>query len=98
MMASFVLLTLFSVVVPLLKMASTFWLVYALTKKPSTDVYDSHPVMIWSLTYLASYQFVDLYVGVLFVAFFNSDSSDSHTCIKTKITPRAKHLAFSQIS
>jgi len=81
MFTSFVLLTFFSIVIPLMKIVCTFWLIRLLCKKPLKAVFESHAVMIWTLTYLASYQFVDLYVGVLLAAFFNSDSSDSNVCI-----------------
>merc|ERR1719416_324089 len=34
--------------------------------------------MIWTLTRLASYQLIDLYVGVLFATFFNTDSIEAN--------------------
>lgn len=67
----------FSVCVPTVKLASTFWLITKLCCEPVEVVYRNHRRLIWALYYVASYQLTDLYVGVLFVTFFNSDSANA---------------------
>jgi hypothetical protein len=80
MWTSFILLTSFSVIIPILKIVCTLVIILALTRKPLKTVFASHSAMIWTLSYLASYQFVDLYAGIIFAAFFDSDSSNSRFC------------------
>jgi len=74
---AFSLLTLFSVVIPTVKLVCTLWLIVVLFFRPPEDVYRGYRGLIWVLTYMASYQLTDLYVGVLFVSYFNSDSADA---------------------
>eukprot|EP00928_Gymnodinium_smaydae_P041049 TRINITY_DN27798_c0_g2_i2.p1 TRINITY_DN27798_c0_g2~~TRINITY_DN27798_c0_g2_i2.p1 ORF type:complete len:846 (-),score=152.73 TRINITY_DN27798_c0_g2_i2:259-2796(-) len=74
---AFACLAFFSVVVPTLKLLSTAWLIARLAVQPVKRVYEAHRWTIKTLAAMASYQLTDLYVGVLFVAYFNSDSSDA---------------------
>jgi len=74
---AFSLLAFFSVVVPSVKLVCTLWLIVLLYLRSPETVYQRYHRMIWVLTYLASYQLTDLYVGVLFVSYFNSDSADA---------------------
>jgi hypothetical protein len=67
----------FSIVVPIIKIVCTLWLTLSLCVRPAKVVYDKHPRMINTLFYVASYQMTDLYVGVLFISFFNGDSSNA---------------------
>lgn len=71
-------LAFYSVVVPIFKLTATIYLVIKLCYTPSASVYSAHSNMIWSLSYLASYQLTDVYVGILFITYFNSDSADAN--------------------
>mmetsp|Transcript_110761 Transcript_110761/g.352866 ORF Transcript_110761/g.352866 Transcript_110761/m.352866 type:complete len:863 (+) Transcript_110761:120-2708(+) len=73
----FVMLGFFSLVVPAVKLTSTFVIICRLFCSPVHVVHRAHKWTIWALSALASYQLIDLYVGVLVVAFFNSDSSEA---------------------
>lgn len=75
---SFAALAFFSIVVPVGKMALTFMLIYRMLREPVKRIGDANKLLIAVLTYFASYQFVDLYVGIMFVAFFNADASDAN--------------------
>jgi len=70
-------LSFFSIVVPIMKLLSTLVLVMRLRREPVEVVYGSNKVLIYILSCLSSYQLIDLYVGILFVVHFNSDSADS---------------------
>jgi len=65
----------FSIVVPVAKLGGTFKVIYEMYSKPAQRVFDANRYLMNVLSYLASYQFVDLYVGILFVCYFNSDAS-----------------------
>eukprot|EP00929_Paragymnodinium_shiwhaense_P013965 TRINITY_DN12181_c0_g1_i1.p1 TRINITY_DN12181_c0_g1~~TRINITY_DN12181_c0_g1_i1.p1 ORF type:complete len:245 (+),score=39.59 TRINITY_DN12181_c0_g1_i1:109-843(+) len=67
----------FSVVVPILKLCATLWLIMQLGTEAPRPIYSKHERIIHWLSYIASYQCLDMYVGVLFVVHFNSDSSIS---------------------
>lgn len=73
---SFIMLGFFSVIVPSVKLVAILCLILQLLETKPADVYEAHPRLICALTYFASYQLIDLYVGILFGAFFNSDSAD----------------------
>jgi len=70
-------LTFFSVLVPPAKLLCTSFLAVQLCRMSASEVYSSYRSLILCLSYIASYQLLDLYVGVLFVVHFNSDSSDA---------------------
>lgn len=78
LMFAFIALFFFSVFLPIVKIIFTIVLIHQLYTKPKSEVHETWRCVICCLTGMASYQFVDLYVGVLFVAFFNSDSSNAH--------------------
>jgi len=67
----------FSVLVPVVKLTSTMALICTLVLFPVHVVHRNFEPVIWLLSSLASYQLVDLYIAVLFVAFFNSDSAQA---------------------
>merc|ERR1719271_439928 len=71
-----IMLTFFSLVVPIAKLSGTGYLLRELTQHRASDVATKNRTLILLLSYLASYQFVDLYVGMFFVAYFNSEASD----------------------
>merc|ERR1719446_1914328 len=73
----FLALSFFSMAVPIAKLVGTFFLVKELRSKRALDVLQKHKTIIYVLGYLASYQFVDLYCGILFVCYFNSDAADA---------------------
>lgn len=74
---SFTALGFFSVVVPLVKISCTLLIIYKMSKQRVKTVFDDYRTLMTVLGYLASYQFVDLYVGIMFVRFFNGDASDA---------------------
>lgn len=70
-------LGIFSVVVPLAKLLCTLGLIWRMARWPLRDVLAAHGGAIWALTTLASYQLIDVYVGIIFVAYFNSSSAQA---------------------
>jgi len=77
MWVSLCILGFFSIVVPVVKLACTLWLIWQMSRSSLQDVARAHGRIIWTLTRLSSYQLIDLYVGVLFVIFFNTDSIEA---------------------
>eukprot|EP00929_Paragymnodinium_shiwhaense_P067930 TRINITY_DN34141_c0_g1_i1.p1 TRINITY_DN34141_c0_g1~~TRINITY_DN34141_c0_g1_i1.p1 ORF type:complete len:849 (+),score=159.84 TRINITY_DN34141_c0_g1_i1:104-2650(+) len=68
----------FSVCVPTAKLLCTGLIISRLFKDSVGQVYGTYRRLIWSLSHIASYQLIDLYVGVLVVVHFNSDSTHAH--------------------
>merc|ERR1712216_732423 len=67
----------FSIVVPLLKMVGMLKIILGLTRFPVRVVLDENRRLALVLSYVASYQMLDIYVAMLFATYFNSDSSDA---------------------
>jgi len=73
----FFALAFFSVVVPVGKIMATLVIIYKMTYESIEVIQSDHVLLLTVLGYLASYQFVDLYIGIMFVCFFNADASDA---------------------
>eukprot|EP00928_Gymnodinium_smaydae_P006039 TRINITY_DN1209_c0_g2_i3.p1 TRINITY_DN1209_c0_g2~~TRINITY_DN1209_c0_g2_i3.p1 ORF type:complete len:867 (+),score=207.38 TRINITY_DN1209_c0_g2_i3:45-2603(+) len=70
-------LTVFSVIVPASKLIFTVYFILKLFTATPSEIYGTSARSLRWLSRLASYQLLDLYVGVLFVVHFNSDSADA---------------------
>jgi len=74
---SFAVLCIASLVIPVVKICGILWLICILFCMPGRNVYETHKCLLALLHYTASYQFLDIYLGLLFACFYNSDAVDA---------------------
>ena len=74
---SMVLIAAFSLFVPAFKIFSTGKFLLTMRKKSRGDVVRGNATLLKFMHYSASYQMLDIYVGILFISYFNCDSSSA---------------------
>lgn len=74
---SMALIFIFSLMVPVTKIIGSAMLLHVMRRRSGQEVRRDYKHLIDFLHYTASYQLLDIFVGVLFVSFFTSDSAEA---------------------